>query len=163
MTVAEEMAAAREKIAPPSHEELLEQARWMVLHPDTAASQRPMLMALLREIDLRDLALKGLQAEALKQKWEKALESLALEEIENEAMREAIRRCREKGSVLDTARMQGWADRCGIALTDERIQDADKYGWPSDYGLYEAGWNAAMRAFAALADLEQALNERKET
>jgi hypothetical protein len=60
MTVAEEMAAAREKIAPPSHEELLKQARWMVLHPDTPASQRPMLMALLREIDLLELYRKGL-------------------------------------------------------------------------------------------------------
>jgi len=52
MNLAEELAAARANVTGPSQDELLDQARWTVLNPDTAASQRPMLLALLREIDL---------------------------------------------------------------------------------------------------------------
>lgn len=51
--------------------------------------------------------------------------------------------------VFEQARKQAWADRCGIDVTDERVQEADKVGWPSDYGLWENGWNSAMRAVAA--------------
>lgn len=49
---------------------------------------------------------------------------------------------------------QAWADRCGIDVSDERVQEADKVGWPSDYGLFEAGWNALARALLAVPDRE---------
>ena len=48
--------------------------------------------------------------------------------------------------------LQAWADRCGIDVTDERVQEANKVGWPHDYGLFEAGWNALARALISRAD-----------
>lgn len=50
MTVISEMAEARSRVPPPDTAELIEQARWMIDHPD-CGSIRPMLKALLTEID----------------------------------------------------------------------------------------------------------------
>jgi hypothetical protein len=52
----------------------------------------------------RELALKGLQAQAMREKWEKALESLTLEEDENTAMREAIGRVIASNALFPSAR-----------------------------------------------------------
>jgi len=50
MNLAEEFAEARSRVQGPTDAELIEQARWMIDHPD-CKSTRPMLKALVGEID----------------------------------------------------------------------------------------------------------------
>lgn len=51
MSLVEEMALMRANLKGPTDAELIESARWMVEHPDTSSSIKPILAALLREID----------------------------------------------------------------------------------------------------------------
>lgn len=51
MSLIEELAEARARLKPPTDAELIESARWMVDHPDSSNSMRPILRALLAEID----------------------------------------------------------------------------------------------------------------
>lgn len=50
MSLPEEFAAARAMLTGPTDAELIETARWMVEHPDTSSSIKPILAALLNEI-----------------------------------------------------------------------------------------------------------------
>lgn len=51
MSLSEEMALMRANLKGPTDAELIEQARWMVEHPDTSSFTKSVLAALLREID----------------------------------------------------------------------------------------------------------------
>jgi len=51
VTLAEEFAEARSRVPGPTDAELIEQARWMIDHPDTGKSTKLILGALLSEID----------------------------------------------------------------------------------------------------------------
>lgn len=44
--------------------------------------------------------------------------------------------------MIEEKLAKAWADRCGIDPEDERVTEADKYGWPVDFGYFRDGWNA---------------------
>lgn len=51
MSLAEQLAEARKLVQPPTDAELIEAARDMIKHPDTSKALKPMLAALISEID----------------------------------------------------------------------------------------------------------------
>lgn len=60
MNLSDELALSRSQVQPPTDAELIEAARDMIKHPDTSKALKPMLAALINEIDRLKARCRGL-------------------------------------------------------------------------------------------------------
>lgn len=58
--------------------------------------------------------------------------------------------CKKESEKTKNTIRRAWADYCGLSIDDERVD----YGWPDDFKVFAAGWNAARAGMDRLERIE---------